>query len=714
MTDKPILQSALECAARGWRVFPLHSIVDGRCTCPDPNCTSPGKHPYSQLVPRGLKDASSDPELIGKWFGNGRVLNLGVVTGEISGIDVLDIDGPEGEDFLRRGVETYGEELPITMQQKTGKGRHLIFQHESGTRNTAGRLSKCVDTRGDGGYIVFAPSSHISGVHYELIDGPIGLCPNWLKSRLKYCNKSTEQTPPARGNSEAIPEGQRDNQLTSLAGSMRRKGLDEEAIYAALSVHNEKHCQPPMSDADVRRIARSVSRYEPAASVDINTTDAGAGELFATYYGKQFRYCHSRGKWFVYDGKKWNTITGEPEARRAVVAMARRIRGEALKMPNNQRSLVENFARKLESSGKIDATLREARCVKPISCAIDDFDKDAWLLNTPTGTIDLRTGERRDNRPEDMITQITGTKFDPNADCPRFRQFLSEIMIGNEALIQYLIRWFGHCLTADIREQILLILYGEGLNGKSVLLDTLRGLMGDYATEAAPDLLIVKHGNEHPCEVADMFGKRLVVASESEKNVTLRLQLIKRITGDANLKARFMRQDYFSFGRTFKTILVTNNKPVIKEDTLAVWRRLKLVPFSANFSGAARDDSLRYKLQSEWPGILNLLLQGCKDWLKNGLCEPEEIEIATSEYRQSQDPLADFIAECCELNPGLITPVSILLEAFEEWEKKAGRDGEQIDSRAFNRSLRSRGCRYETQFFDGKTRKVWVGIDVFR
>ncbi len=443
-------------------------------------------------------------------------------------------------------------------------------------------------------------------------------------------------------------------------------------------------------------------------------TDAGMGEAFADLFGDSFRYCHSRGKWFVNNGKKWDNARGEPEARRAVVRMARMIREAALSLADGQRATVEKFARQLESSGKIDAALREARCVSPLSCTIDDFDRNPWLLNVQNGTIDLRSGVLLPHNPKDMLTQIAKTEFVPDANCPRFSQFLNEIMCGNEVLARYVLRLFGYCLTGDIREQILPIFYGEGSNGKSVLLDTIRALMGDYAAEAAPDLLIVKHNNEHPCEVADLFGKRMVTASESEQGASLKLQFIKRITGDATLKGRFMRQDYFSFIRTFKTILVTNNKPIVKEDTMAVWRRLKLVPFLATFTSQNRDDALRLKLETEWPGILNLLIQGCLDWQQNGLQEPEEIENATGEYRQSQDPLKDFLDQFCEIKPGAITPVSTLNELFEAWTEHVGRESENISNIAFNHSLRQRGCRYETQWFDGKSQKVWVGLEVKR
>ncbi|MBN1763690.1 MAG: bifunctional DNA primase/polymerase [Sedimentisphaerales bacterium] len=713
---KDMLDAALKYASMGWKVFPLHGIVNGKCTCNNPDCNSPGKHPETG---HGFKDATGDQEKLKQWFGNGSARNIGIATGEASGFDVVDIDGDAGWKSLRAGIEIFGD-LPETIRQRTGKdnGYHYLFNHIDGFKSNAGGLGKNVDVRADGGYIVAAPSTHISGRTYELIGDTVLDWPQWLAGRMRNRSGGTDTGQEAGTKHAAkdapVIEGERNASLTKIAGSMRRQGLSEAAILSALLVHNACRCSPPLSENEVRSIARSISRYEPQPDTDINTTDAGAGEMFADSFGGQFRYCHSTGKWSVYDGRRWNVATGEAEARRAVVQMARRIRDDALKMSSAQRASTEKFARQLESSGKIDSCLREARCIKPITCVMADFDSSPWLLNTPTGTVNLQTGKLLPNRPEDMITQLTKAAYDPDADCPRFKQFLSEVMLHNEKLVQYIIRLLGYCLTGDIREQILAIFYGEGSNGKSALLDTIRGLLGDYATEAAPDLLIQKYNNEHPCEVADLFGKRLVIASESEHSASLRLPLLKRITGDASLKARFMRQDYFTFTRTFKTILVTNNKPIVKEDTHAVWRRLKLIPFNATFSGSKMDSGLRLKLEAEWSGILNLLIQGCLEWQNFGLQEPEEVEIATDEYRQSQDPLADFLNECCDLKAGAVTPVSILNDSFEEWAKKVGKENDKVDSRAFNQSLRARGCRYETQYYDGRTQKVWAGVAVIR
>jgi putative DNA primase/helicase len=190
------------------------------------------------------------------------------------------------------------------------------------------------------------------------------------------------------------------------------------------------------------------------------------------------------------------------------------------------------------------------------------------------GTVDLRTGELRPHRREDLLTKLAPVTFEPAAKPVLWLAFLNRIMGGNEGMIRYLQQIAGLSLTGDASVQELFVMYGCGANGKSVFLDTLSALMGDYAAEAPPSLVTSRTNDEHPTELADLCGKRLVVASETEEGAKLRIQLVKRLTGNARIKGRFMRQDYFEFPRTHKLVLVTNNKPVIRETTNAVHPRV--------------------------------------------------------------------------------------------------------------------------------------------
>jgi putative DNA primase/helicase len=294
--------------------------------------------------------------------------------------------------------------------------------------------------------------------------------------------------------------------------------------------------------------------------------------------------------------------------------------------------------------------------------------------------------------------------FDPDASCERFDRFLLEVMDGRTGMAEFLLRLLGMCLTADVSEQVLPIFWGEGSNGKSVLLDTIRRILGDYACNGAPDLLIRKRGESHPTEIADLQGRRLVICAENERNAALRIQFIKLLTGDDVLKARFMRQDFFTFKRTHKTVLVTNNRPAVDEDTHAVWRRLRLVPFTRIFKDKERDPRLLEKLWTERSGILNRLIQGCLAWQRDGLCEPEDVLTATDEYRKSQSPLEDFLAERITADPTRFVSVADMASAYSAWCEE--QDATPISPRQFNAGMRQRGFVYDS-IWEGKTVKVY-------
>ena len=441
-------------------------------------------------------------------------------------------------------------------------------------------------------------------------------------------------------------------------------------------------------------------------------TDSGAAEMLAELHGDKLRYCYGKG-WLYYNGKCWDKRRGEAMARTFCKKSARTLRKEALGAKSaKERKAIEKYAHILEQSHKITATLKEAQHTAPFESYPDDYDSDNWAFNVQNGTVDLRTGKLQPHTPTDLITYCAPVNHDENAKCPLWEKTLLEIFEDNGILVSYLQRCLGMCLTGDVREQILLVFYGIGRNGKNVVVDTHSGMMGDYACEAATTLLTSRSGfDEHPTEIADLCGRRLVIACETQKDGKLKADTVKRLTGNARLKARFMKKDFFEFDRTFKIILCTNHRPEIPENTIAIWERLKVVPFNRVFAEAEQDKLLLNKLKTEWPGILNWMVRGCLDWQKNGLQEPEEVGEATWEYQESQNPLDDFFDQCCKFNAFSVTPVGILKERFAEWNEKMSRDL-NISTQTFNEELRKRGCKYETQYYGGQTQKVWCGIDL--
>jgi putative DNA primase/helicase len=438
----------------------------------------------------------------------------------------------------------------------------------------------------------------------------------------------------------------------------------------------------------------------------------GNADRFVHLFGQDVHWCDQHGRWYVWNGKCWKA-----DAIRDVYRMAERT--------------VQALAQECRNSNDDDAMKWAAKCIRDGKAAremlevvkhrravpVESLDQHPWLLGVDNGIIDLHDGKLLPHDRKYLITSLSPARYQPDAQCPRWMQFLAEIMAGNQAMMDALQRLAGYFLTGDISVQILPILHGPGSNGKNVFLDTLMGIMGPFAEEAPDGLLTIRQGDEHPTEIADLYGKRLVVASETEEGRKMRIGLVKKITGNRYLKGRFMRQDYFQFARTHKTVLVTNNRPIVSESSNAIWRRLRLIPFTVTIPEAKQDRHLTDRLVAEWPGILAWAVRGCLDW-QHRQCDlefPEAVKRATEEYRADSDHVADFIAECCvdwgrHEDQNLRTPKERVYLAYCSWCRSVGED--VLTRNAFNSRLRIHGFEDKTAKMPGsvKAQKCWLNL----
>lgn len=383
---------------------------------------------------------------------------------------------------------------------------------------------------------------------------------------------------------------------------------------------------------------------EPAIQQDRATELANAEEV-NKLFGPRLRYDVDRGEYVVYEGTHWRIDLDGQVPRWAKEVARTSVDRLHETVPANE---LVRFRRLAESAVGISGVLKLLQTEPGVSISASRFDQGDYLVNCPNGTLDLRTESLKPHSAADLITHMLTTPYFPAAQCTLWESIVHRSMGGNLSLIQYLRRWCGLFLSGCPNVHELLIAHGVGANGKSVIFDTLIALLGTYATVAPESLLIARHGQcEHPTEIAGLVGKRLVVASETESGATLRLQLVKRLTGDLIIKARFMRQDFFEFRRTHKLVLITNNKPRLTENTEAVWRRLRLLPFNVVIPPDERDPNLLEKLRGEFPGILRWCVRGFRDWQKNGMNPPAEVLIATDEYRQEADEVGEFVAARC-------------------------------------------------------------------
>jgi P4 family phage/plasmid primase-like protien len=438
----------------------------------------------------------------------------------------------------------------------------------------------------------------------------------------------------------------------------------------------------------------------------IALTDLGNAERLVRAHGLDLRYCHRWGTWLVYDGQRWRTDETDEVARRAKTTVRAIAFEAAVAADERSRRDLMSHARRSEAESRLRALVALAESEPGIPITPDEIDRDPWLLNVANGTIDLRTGELRPHRREDWLTKLTPIDYDPAAGCPTWLAFLDRVMAGRAELVDYWQRVLGYALTGDVGEQVLFFLHGAGSNGKTTLLNVVLALVGDYGKQAPPDLLLAKRGDgNHPTEIADLLGARVVTTVEVEDGRRLAESLVKQLTGGDRLKARFMRQDFFEFDARFKLFLAANHRPVIRGTDHAIWRRVRLIPFDVTIPPAERDRTLPEKLRAELPGILAWAVQGCLAWQREGLGLPDAVASATQSYRAEMDTLADFLAERCVLTETATATSKALFAAYRAWCEETGEKA--MTQKAFTTRLSEHGLRPGRA--PGGTR-IWTGI----
>jgi len=446
-------------------------------------------------------------------------------------------------------------------------------------------------------------------------------------------------------------------------------------------------------------------RAAPAEARD-HLTDLGAAETFATAHGHEVRYDHRRGRWLIWRGHRWAPDNDQQIVRLATAHLRDRQR-EALTIADlDRRDRTVHHLMALERRGALDSMLILARAQLPIADSGESWDTDPWLLGVQNGVVDLRTGERRDGRPEDRITMTTGVPFDADARCPRWERFLREVMSDDTARVEFLRLAAGYSLTGAVREQAFFWLTGAGENGKTTLLETLTYVLGDYATATKFGTFVVGHQEPTGADLAALAGRRLVMASETQVRGRLDEERLKCVTGGDTLSARHLYQEPFTFRPVLKLWLSTNHKPTVQDDSHAFWRRVRLLPFERTFSGSAGDRTLANTLRAEAPGILAWMVRGCLDWQAHGLPIPEAVERATNEYREDSDLFGQFVNEACDLEPGGECKAADFYSAYRVWAEHQGfGERERLTATRF-------GQKAAERFRRDKTRTGWVYLGV--
>ncbi|WP_247424605.1 phage/plasmid primase, P4 family [Ralstonia pseudosolanacearum] len=407
-------------------------------------------------------------------------------------------------------------------------------------------------------------------------------------------------------------------------------------------------------------------------------TEDALALAFTRRYHRDWRYVAAWGRWLVWDGHRWRT-----EDTLAATDLIRNVCRHAAVNADNPK-----LAAKLATSGTVGGVERLARADRRHAATTGEWDADPWLLNTPGGVVDLKTGGQRAHDRADRMTKITTAT--PGGDCPTWRQFLAEVTGGDAELQAYLQRMAGYALTGSTQEHALFFLYGTGANGKSVFVNTLATILGDYAVNAAMDTFMETRADRHPTDMAGLRGARFVAAIETEQGRRWAESKVKNLTGGDKISARFMRQDFFEFFPQFKLFVAGNHKPAIRNIDEAMKRRLHLIPFTITVPPERRDKHLQQKLLAERDGILAWAVQGCLDWQRLGrLDPPQQVLDATEEYFEGEDALGRWLDEHCVREA---SAKSLTTELFNDWKQWADSAGEFVGSqRRFSDLLITRG-----------------------
>lgn len=439
---------------------------------------------------------------------------------------------------------------------------------------------------------------------------------------------------------------------------------------------------------------QNVKTTGPEQPID---TDIANARRFVSQHGNEVRWTPERG-WLVWNGVRW-----APDALNAVntraLQTAQAIFDEIRSASDKDE--IFRWAKRSQSGRAVRDMLYLAQSFEGIATHADIFDDHPWLLNCANGVLDLKSGVLREHDPRLMMTRLVPVDYDPDAQTDLWSEFLWRITGGDADLQRFLQMAVGYSLTASTREQCLFFCYGHGANGKSVFLETLQAMLGDYALNTRTETITARRDSGIPNDVARLAGARMVAINETAENQKLHEPLVKDMTGGDTMTARFLHREFFDFRPAFKLWLRGNHKPEIHGTDEGIWRRIRLIPFSVTIPIEERDPDLAGKLLEELPGILAWSVRGCLAWQVEGFKIPAAIADAVREYRSEMDVLGQFIEDRCIVRSNAQVTAKSLYAAYRHWTDRAGelvvnqtRFGTAMTERGFRKDRTRTGVLY--------------------
>jgi len=606
--------------------------------------------------------------------------NVGVVAGPQSGLCFADIDLHEREeiDAIRRVLEDACDGEESHWQRVGSKGLVLAFRYSElpnvRIKDVHGRaLAEILSYKAQ---VVVPPSIHPDTrkpyhASTDLLDvrDDLPSLPTDIEQRLRQALRDIGYELPDQGRKTTIADiqsngtihdGGRNDALFAYARRLFWLGWTYDQVSHTVHSYNEAHCVPPYK-ADA--LERSIESAQKGSLARLPQTEFELAHRVVTLMSGDYCTTPHLG-WLHHDGKRWATVD-EAVIRRFVIDEISELISQCESFSDKEkRERAESLAQSFQRNAKVSSVTKLVHSRLMTDC---DWDTSDSLLNVQDGVVDLNTGTIRGHDPNDAFTMVTAARYDPSADCPRFRQFVREIMAGDEAKVAFLQRFLGYSLFGGNPEHKVAIFYGAGRNGKSVLLETLRRVLGDYVHKANQDLLVSNKSDRIRSDIADLDGCRLTLTSETSENARLDGNMIKEMTGGELIRAERKYRDSFSFYPRFTPIMATNSKPILDGGDKALVRRLILIPFDVTFADDEQDKGLADKLYAERDQILAWLVQGYREYAAHGLAVPPVIQEETDEYARQSDIVGQFLEERCSVQPDAWSPSAELYNAFWNW-----------------------------------------------
>jgi putative DNA primase/helicase len=393
----------------------------------------------------------------------------------------------------------------------------------------------------------------------------------------------------------------------------------------------------------------------------------------ANEHGDELRYVHGVG-WHVWENGCW-VPDRKNEAKAAVLQVKANAMQEVTRLAGQARDDLYKDAAMLDTDNNINGTISIAKSLPPISTSVDELDPEPFLVNTPDGVYDLRTGDTTPHDRRQMHTKMTGcSTFGARTD-GLWYEFVEQVLPDPETR-RFAQKILGYASLGRVQDQIFPIVYGESGTGKSTFLDSMTEAFGTYA-DIAPTTLLLSTGTktQHPTEIAGLRGQRLVMVHETEKSQLLKSAAMKNMTGGDKLTGRFMRENFFSFTPSHTFMLVTNYPPVLDADDDAAWSRIRVIPFTRKFRGTANENTnLGFQIvEQDLPSVLQWVLDGYKLYVEEGLQNiPKAVEESTRAHNQQVDSFTEWASEDLIPTPGQRALLSDVYEAWRNWAKPQG------------------------------------------